>query len=385
MRVFLHTDRPVYRPAQTVYYRGIFRNVAQDGTYSNTNGTDTLVTEVQDSRGDMVRRDTFRLSDMGTFSGEFTLGEEPPLGSYSIKATRIKVPASDDGFNFDVEEYKKPEYEVKVMTDKQNYTRGDLIKATVKADYFFGSPVAEGEVQYVVYRSHYWRPWWCGSDWSYLYESDNDDFSIYRMEMVKSDTARLNSDGTLAITYHTADTASEDYVYRVQANVVDNSRRSISGAKSVEVTRGEFYLSTNTDKYVYKPADKARLDVEIATFDGDKPVATPFNVSVHRTWWEKVPAKNPTEDHQSDYERRTETIWTGTGATDASGRGRSTTPRSAPAISRCRSPRAIAAARRSPNPAISTWPTRTTPTGITRDRVTCRSSPTSPPTSRGRR
>ncbi|MEO5930021.1 MAG: MG2 domain-containing protein [Candidatus Kapaibacterium sp.] len=321
MRVFLHTDRPVYRPAQIVYYRGIFRNVAPDGTYSNTNGTDTLVAEVQDSRGDMVRRDTFRLSDMGTFNGQFTLGEEPPLGSYSIKVTRKNVPASEEWFNFEVEEYKKPEYKVVVTADKQNYTRGDVIHATVRADYFFGSPVANAEVEYFIYRARYWRPWWRGSDWAYLYESDNDDFSVYRMEMVESDTARLNSDGTLAITYHTADTASEDYVYRVQANVVDNSRRSISGAKSVEVTRGEFYVSTSTDKYVYKPSDKARLDVEIATFDGDKPVATPFNVSVHRTWWEKVPAKNPTEDHQSDYERRTETIWTGNGATDASGKG----------------------------------------------------------------
>ncbi len=91
----------------------------------------------------------------------------------------------------------------------------------------------------------------------------------------------------------------------------------------MEVTRGEFYISASTDRYVYKPGDEAIVNVEMATFDGDRPVARPFTVQVMRTWWEKVPADTAAEP---EYRKRSETIWNGSGATDASGKGRTPYP-----------------------------------------------------------
>ncbi len=310
IQVYLHTDRPVYRPDQSVYYRGIARRVTEDGTYENLTNEKVYV-EVTDARDGSILKDTLKLSDMGTFNGELKLAEEPPLGTYSIK---VRIGETDNWFNFSVEEYKKPEYKVEVALDRDQYTRGDLINATVKADYFFGSPVANAQVEYFVFRAQYWRPWWRGSDWAYLYD-EGGDFQTYRMEMVHSGEGTLQPDGTFNITYQTDPKADQDYVYRIQANVVDNSRRSISGAKSVEVTRGEFYISARTDKYVYKPGDEAKISVEIATFDGDRPVATPFNIRVVRTWWDKPTGRD------SEYKRNTKTIWSGSGATQSDGKG----------------------------------------------------------------
>jgi uncharacterized protein YfaS (alpha-2-macroglobulin family) len=315
-KVYLHTDRPVYRPSQKVYYRGIVRDITADGTYATpTSGTATV--EITDARDGLVERDTLSISDVGTFNGELTLADEPPLGTYTVK---VHTGDDESWFNFSVEEYKKPEYKVEVTTERDQYTRGDAITATVKAQYFFGSPVANAQVEYFVYRARYWRPWWRGSDWAYLYE-EGDDFYTYRMEMVKSEEASLNPDGTLQITVPTAGDAEQDYVYRIQANVVDNSRRSISGSKSVEVTRGEFYVTTRTDKYVYTPGDDAKISVGIATFDGDRPVATAFDVSVVRTWWEPY-----REGQDTKYKRRSESVWKGSGATDARGEGSVTYP-----------------------------------------------------------
>lgn len=311
-RIYLHTDRPVYRPAQKVFYRGIVRDVSADGTFMMPADGATVSVEVRDARDGVVRRDTLRLNDMGTFNGELMLGDEPPLGTYTVN---VKSGSEEHWFNFAVEEYKKPEYRVEVTTDRGQYTRGDAITATVSAQYFFGSPVANAQVEYFVYRARYWRPWWRGSDWAYLYE-ESDDFYTYRMEMIQSQEATLEADGTLKITIPTDTKAADDYVYRIQANVVDNSRRSISGAKSVEVTRGEFYISTRTDKYVYRPGDDAKITVAMATFDGDRPVAAPFSVTVRRTWWDPVKVGDETE-----YKRRSQDIWTGSGSTDASGEG----------------------------------------------------------------
>jgi uncharacterized protein YfaS (alpha-2-macroglobulin family) len=322
-QVYLHTDRPVYRPAQEVYYRGIIRKINDDGTYAQAAGQKVYL-EITDSHDGAVKKDSLTLDAMGTFNGMITLAEEPPLGNYSIKVT---VAGEEHWFNFSVEEYKKPEYKVVVTTDKAQYTRGDEIHAKVEADYFFGSPVANAQVEYFVYRAQYWRPWWRGSDWEFLYE-EGDDFYTYRMEMVHSEEATLGPDGKLDITYQTDATAGEDYVYRIQANVVDNSRRSIAGARSVEVTRGEFYISARTDKYVYRPREKAKIFVEMATFDGDAPVAAPFTASIVRTWWEQTKrrdtsAHGPGSDTVmvTEYTKKTEKIWNGSGSTNSDGKG----------------------------------------------------------------
>jgi uncharacterized protein YfaS (alpha-2-macroglobulin family) len=311
-KLYLHTDRPVYRPAQTVYFRGIARKVRTDGTYETVSNQSVAI-DIMDARGGSIRKDSLKLNDMGSFSSEIVLGDEPPLGTYTI---RVDVGQSSEWFNFDVEEYKKPEYKVVVTADKPEYTKGEMINATVKADYFFGSPVANAEVEFFVFRSEYWRPWWRNSEWAYLYEGSGDDFYTYRQEMVHSGTGKLNPDGTFQISYQTEDSASDDYVYRIQANVVDNSRRAISGSKSVEVTRGSFYISANTDKYVYKPGEDAKIIAEIATFAGDKPVATDFQVQVTRVTWDRVG-----DSVNYTYQKRTDSLWTGGGKTDAAGHG----------------------------------------------------------------
>lgn len=308
VRTYLHTDRPVYRPAQKVFYRGIARQVQPDGTFKLITN-DTVQVEVSDARGTTIKRDTLTLSDFGTFNGELTLGDEPPLGSYSI---RTNINGADGYFTFEVQEYKKPEYEVIVTTDKDQYTRGDKIAATIKADYYFGSPVAEGEVEYRIYRSRYWRPWWYRTEWAYLYD-EKMIYPQYGMEMVHNGSGKLNDDGTFTVDYTTDGKADQDYVYQVQATVVDASRRAISGAASVKVTRGEFFITTRTDKYLYKPNDEIALTVQINTFDGDKPVATSFKARVLRTWWEQRKRGNG--------ERREETIWTGGGSTGSDGSG----------------------------------------------------------------
>ncbi len=320
-RIYNQTDRPVYRPAQTVYYRGIIRRENQDGSYSLV--TDSAVyVEIEDGRDALVRRDTLRLSDMGTFNGELLLGEDAPLGYYSIS---VSIDGQRQWFNFSVEEYKKPEYKVTVRTDRELYTRGDVIHAKVQADYFFGSPVANADVEYFIYRARYHRPWWRNSEWAYLYEDDND-FYTYRMEMVESDTGSLAPDGSFSITYRTGsredEEADRDYVYRIQANIVDNSRRSISGSKSVEVTRGEFYISTRTDKYVYRPGDEAKVDVEIMKFDGDRPVATRFDATVRRIWWDRYVRDTIDGVPSYRYERKSAVIWNGSGSTGEDGKGK---------------------------------------------------------------
>ena len=79
------------------------------------------------------------------------------LGTYSIIA---HVGDKNVYGCFEVEEYKKPEYEVTVSTDKARYLQGESIQATISARYYFGAPVANGKVKYSIYQSRYYFPYW---------------------------------------------------------------------------------------------------------------------------------------------------------------------------------------------------------------------------------
>ncbi len=84
------------------------------------------------------------------------------LGNYLIQ---VRTP--DEAFmagNFEVEEYKKPEYEVRVTLAKPRVLEGEPGEATIDARYFFGEPVSGAKVKYAVYRSPYYFPLWYDPD-----------------------------------------------------------------------------------------------------------------------------------------------------------------------------------------------------------------------------
>jgi uncharacterized protein YfaS (alpha-2-macroglobulin family) len=169
--VHAYTERPIYRPSQIVYFKGMVR-VATEAGYEVFRNREVEV-KVNDTRGNEIYRQTLKTNDNGAFSGELTLGDEPPLGAYELTTS---VPDGITHYaSFKVEEYKKPEYKVEVTTDKDRYANGDLITATIKADYYFGSPVANAQVDYFIFRGRFWRPWWYGSEYAWYYEDEGSD------------------------------------------------------------------------------------------------------------------------------------------------------------------------------------------------------------------
>ena len=152
MMGYVYTDRPVYRPGHTVHFRAILRNEMATGYQIPT------VKEVQGrcripTASRCIRR-RCRCPGMGTVHGDFDLPASAALGYYGIE-----IHAGEDtaGGGFNVEEYKKPEYEVRVTPSKKRVVQGEPIQATIDARYYFGEPVANAKVKYVVHRSRYWH------------------------------------------------------------------------------------------------------------------------------------------------------------------------------------------------------------------------------------
>lgn len=256
---YIYTERPVYRPGHTVYYRAVLRE-RQDRGYQVPAPTEYSV-EVQDSDGNPVHRERKTSSQMGTLSGEFKLPASAPLGYYNVQ---IRVGDNTQTGGFQVEEYKKPEYEVRVTTKAQRMLQGGKIEATIDARYFYGEPVAKAKVTYVVHKSRYWLPYYMDD----IEEESGDDDSRYAdREQVLEETGQLDDDGKLTFEVPTAE-AEHDLQYRIEGRVTDEAGREITGAGFVVATVGPYFLRASADKYLYAPNDVVTITTEARDYAG---------------------------------------------------------------------------------------------------------------------
>jgi hypothetical protein len=153
-RVYLYTDRPVYRPGQQVSYRGIARQ-AFNGRYSDLQPESQWRVTLRDERGSEVSSAPITFSEFGAFSGQFTLPENASPSSWVIQVTGNKSRwGGDETFEiyFSVADYRKPEINLSVAMTPQQGLAGEPLTATVRADYFFGAPAADLPFTWKLYR-----------------------------------------------------------------------------------------------------------------------------------------------------------------------------------------------------------------------------------------
>src|SRR6185312_7192434 len=246
---YVYTDRPVYRPGHTVHFKAIVRKHNGE-RYAVPAGAELQVL-VQDSAGKQVFSSSATVSSYGTIHGDFPLLQDAGLGYYSITVKNGGGDFYGMSGGFNVEEYKKPEYEVRVTPDKARVLQGETTTATIEAKYFFGEPVAGAEVHYVVHRSPYWSTLFeydgdfddydgfAGGDYGDYGESSDQPEYDYGGQQLSEQTGKLDANGRLKITIPTSlSEHKRDYRYRIEARVTDESRREISGYNSVIATYG---------------------------------------------------------------------------------------------------------------------------------------------------
>ena len=140
MTGYAYTDRPVYRPGHPVHFKFILRG--RDGNTYRIPKLENINVEVQGPEDKTIYKKVVAFSSMGTGSGDFTLPKDAALGYYSVQ---IKAGESGTQASFEVQEYKKHEYEVRVTPAKARTLQGDTVSATIDSRYFFGEPVANAK------------------------------------------------------------------------------------------------------------------------------------------------------------------------------------------------------------------------------------------------
>jgi uncharacterized protein YfaS (alpha-2-macroglobulin family) len=296
-RIYAFTDRPAYRPKESVQWKFIARRFNKSGGYS-TPANQVVEYQINDPRGTKVSEGKSTLNSFGSAWGSLELGEELPLGEYNVQFwDQGRKNSIGNARLFRLEEYKLPEFKVAVQTPEENgkkkaFRLGEKVEVNIQADYYFGGPVGNASVEVVVYQNPFYHYWFPYHEYSWYY----DDLEQQRMRgyyggqgtIVKRETIKTDATGKAVLTFDTArENYNQDFEYRIEARVTDSSRREITSSDTVRVTRQRYYVYPRAQQNIYRPKDKVTVDIK-ALDANEQPVTTEGTVKVTRDYWWEV-------------------------------------------------------------------------------------------------
>jgi len=288
MLVYSYTDRPVYRPGQRVFFKGIARK--PNGAAYQTPINRPVEVEVRDPQDTLIYKTTTTTGQFGTYNGSFTLTDDAATGFYSIQST-VDGQNAQETANFRIAEYRKPEFKASVEFDKDRYSRGQRVRAKISSAYYFGAPVANAKVHYYIYRSEYWM--YDNSDDESDFEDKGYDSSDFG-EMIQDGDIQTDENGEATVEFSAIwpqpkdrTTRVGDQRFTVEINVTDRSNQEATANTSVPATCGDFSLGLNPDRYVIEPGQNVKLQLKTQDYDHEPVKNQDVSLKIGYNKWTK--------------------------------------------------------------------------------------------------
>lgn len=221
------TDRSIYRPGQTVFFKCLVSTIENAESYPEIMANRPLDVTLEDANGQEVATLSLRTNGFGTASGEFTIPKGLRLGYMTLVAPNSR-------HSIRVEEYKRPRFYAEIDNPKDGIRLGDSVVLEGKALAYAGPAIAGATVRYTVQRRINF-PWWGRY------------FTAFPKTLTSGETT-TDSDGQFKISFlaKAAANATSDvypiYTFEVKADVIDETGEARNTTKSVVITKYPFQL-----------------------------------------------------------------------------------------------------------------------------------------------
>ncbi len=254
------TDRSLYRPGQTVHYKGICIRTDTVGDNYQTLAGERLTVVFQDTNGQEIERWQHQCNDYGAFSGSFTAPRDRLMGRMSL----VVLDGPQGLAFFNVEEYKRPKFKVQLEPPTEAPRLSTEVVVPGKATAYTGAAIGGAQVTWRVVRQVRFPIWCWWARWSY---------PPAEAQAIAHGIAVTETDGSFSILF----TAKPDlsileenepiFEYRVHADVTDTTGETRSDERIVRA--GYTALQATIYANAWQTPDEAvELTVTTQSIDG---------------------------------------------------------------------------------------------------------------------
>jgi hypothetical protein len=261
------TDRALYRPGQTIQYKGICVRVnTQADNYDLLPGQQVTVV-FADQNNKEIERQRQRCNDYGSFSGSFTAPRDRLMGQM-----RIYTEGGPQGTTqFNVEEYKRPKFQVELEAPKTAAKLNDKVQLQGKATAYTGAAIDGASVRYRVVREVQFPYWW---HWHYWRAPRYQQAS----KEIAHGTLQTGIDGAFTIEFvaqpdlSISPTNEPTFSFTIYADVTDTAGETRSDQRAIRVgyTALQAIVTAEEWQTIGKPVE---IKVLTQTLDSESQVA----------------------------------------------------------------------------------------------------------------
>jgi alpha-2-macroglobulin len=296
--VYMYSDRPIYRPGQTVYFRAVVRKMF-DGVYSDA-GLSSLALTLNDGYGQSWQFD-LPLSSYGTAHGEFTIPEDAQPGSYYFTNKDV-----DLYFTFTVANYKKPSINLSVTFDPTELKNGQSLTATVNARYFFDAPTSDLPIQWTLYAAsdYFYLPSYRTGTFTdgLLNPAQYSNYGGFGVTLLSGD-GMTGADGTLMIEFPADKLPAFENRTTLTLEVTgqDQSGQYVSARSTLSVNPAEYYIGIRPDVWVGQAEKPIGFSVLTVDWNAKPSGSRPLHASFSSVTWERKTLNYGYGDHSYTY------------------------------------------------------------------------------------
>lgn len=296
-KLYGYTDLPLYRPGETVLFKGLLKN-AQRNNYQSVIDKPVTVTIIN-PQGTTVYSSNFNTNADGAFSGEYATAQQIPSGYYSL--TLNYQSKYYYRYDFQIEEYRKPEFFLELTPNKESYTKGQANFVTINTSYYFGAPIVSRTVNYTIKTkdtSFVWEKnrYFDFEDLpfvNYYWDMYNPADEYQSGEKVLEGSGVTDADGNLRVNLPTTTTKASAQKLVVEATVEDLNNQAVAGSKEITMHPANFYIGLKPKNYVYTAGDDAEIEVVTVGHDGVEVGNKSIEAKIYKRTWNVVKEKDP--------------------------------------------------------------------------------------------
>lgn len=272
-QIFL--DRAIYRPGQTVYFKVIATAFNGKSKTENVVSKSKLNITLNNANGDEVSKQQLTTNEFGSVNGSFVLPLGKLNGQFYIEVDNDNEESDfliDGTKYFQVEEYKRPKFEVTFEPVKDEYKYGQTIEVKGKAMMFSGVPLSNATVNYEIKKKNIrWMYFW----W---YPRGNDNENSILGDVKTNDKGEF----TIRIDLKKDETLDGIQVdnYEINASVTDINGETQSETTNVKVASVSHYIKADDIKDSFTD-ENIKVKVEIKNYNNQN-LKKPYQVKLSK-------------------------------------------------------------------------------------------------------